>query len=663
MWDRSDPERLEQRIRLERDGTVTAFSGKIDFGQGIRTAFAQLVADELDVPIDRVHVVLGDTAQVPFDFGTFGSHSIAQETPRLRKAAAFARRQLLERASAKLRVPVDRLDTDRGTVVERGDRRIPYADLLNGTPLTGAVPDQLPLMPDSRRRYVGQPLPRIEARDIVTGRATFVADVRLPGMLRGAIVRPPGRGAKLRSLNDEAARKMPGVVAVIREGNVVGVVAEREEQARAAAAAVEAEWHLVPVEGPSADVPMRSDAGVDRALARASLRLAQTYVLPPIANAPIGPSAAVADVRPDGATMYVGTHRPFGVREQVAKTVGLPEDTVRVLPQITSGSYGRNSHPDAAIEAAILSKGAGRPVLLQWTREEEFAWSPSRPEALLEVTAGLDPDGRILAWKYDEHTNVHTAAGLDPQVLSVTSGRNAIPPYGPFAAKVTLHLEPTRLRTANFRSLAAAENVFAIESFMDELAAASGQEPLAFRLRHIEDPRFRRVVERVAERSGWSGGTMPARHGRGIACTVYHDTYVAQVAEVEVTMSGQVRLLNVWCVVDPGQTVNPDGVRNQIEGGIQQSASWTLLEELRHRDGRVVTTGWDAYPIATFNDAPAKIEVLVEGDATRPPTGVGEPGAVPTAAAIANAIYAACGARVRQLPLTRERVRKATATG
>src|SRR3989442_937539 len=359
---------------------------------------------------------------------------------------------------------------------------------------------------------------------------------------------------------------MPGVVAVVREGDVVGVVAEREEQARAAAGAVEVEWHLVPVEGQSADVPMRSDAGVDRALARASLRLAQTYVLPPIANAPIGPSAAVADVRPDGATMYVGTHRPFGVREQVAKTVGLPEDKVRVLPQVTSGSYGRNSHAGAAIEAAILSKGARRPLLLQWTREEEFAWAPAR-----------------------------------------------------------------------------------------------GREAVAFRLGHIEDRRFRRVVERVAERGGWGGGTPPPRHGRGIACTVYHDTYVAQVAEVEVTASGQVRLLNVWCVVDPGQTVNPDGVRNQVEGGIQQSASWTLFEELRHRDGRVTTTGWDAYPIATFNDAPASIEVLVEGDASAPPRGVGEPGAVPTAAAIANAVFAACGARVRQLPLTRERGRKATA--
>ena len=659
MWDRHDPERLEQRIRVEGDGSITALSGKIDFGQGIRTAFAQIVADELDVPIERVNVVLGDTDQVPFDFGTFGSHSVAQETPLLRKAAAFARQQLIERASTKLGVPAQKLDTDAGAVVGDG-KRVPYADLIDSKALAGSIPDSVSLMPDERRKYAGRPLPRVEARDIVTGRATFVADVRLPGLARGAMVRPPIRGAKLRSLDDLAARSMPGVIAVVRQGDVVGVVAERDEQARAAAGAVIADWNAIPVEGPTAEVPMRSDGDVDAKMRGAAVRLAQTYVLPPIASAPIGPSAAVADIRADGATMYVGTQRPFGVREQVAKTVGLPEKKVRVLPQITSGTYGRNSSADAAIEAAILSKGSGRPVLLQWTREEEFAWSPSRPEAVLEISAGLDADGRIVAWRYDEHTNVHTAAGLDPQVLVVTSGRNAVPPYAGLAAKVTLHIEPTRLRTANFRSLAAAENVFAIESFMDELATLSEQDPLAFRLRHIDDPRFRRVVERVAELSGWRerpGG----RRGRGIACTVYHETYVAQVAEVEVSLSGAVRLLKVWCVVDPGQTLNPEGVRNQIEGGIQQSASWTLKEELLHRDGRVMNTGWDTYPIATFRDAPESIEVFVEGDPSAPPTGVGEPGAVPTAAAIANAVYAASGARLRSVPLTRERVRKAMA--
>ena len=659
MRDHRAPERLEQRIRVERDGSVTALSGKVEFGQGIRTAFAQIVADELDIPIDRVNVVLGDTDLVPFDFGTFGSHSVAQETPLLRKAAAFARHQLLDRASVKLGLPREKLDTETGAVVG-GGKRVLYADLLDSEPLAGVIPDRVSVMPETRRKYAGRPMSHVEARGIVTGRATFVADVRLEGMVRGAMVRPPARGAKLRSLDDSAAKAMPGVIAVVREGDVVGVVAERDEQARAAAAAVDAEWHAIPVEGPTAEVLMRSDDGVDAKLRGASVRLAQTYVLPPISTAPIGPSVAVADVRGDGATMYVGTHRPFGVRQQIAKTLGLAEQKVRVVPQTTSGTYGRNSSADAAIEAAILSKGAGRPVLLQWTREEEFAWSPSRPEAVLEVSAGLDAEGRIVAWRYDEHTNVHTAAGLDPQVLGVTSGRNAIPPYAEFPAKVTLHIEPTRLRTANFRSLAAAENVFAIESFMDELAVLAAEDPVRFRLRHITDDRFRRVVERVAERSSWRERA-DGRRGRGIACTVYHGTYVAQVAEVEVSLAGAVRLVKVWCVVDPGQTLNPEGVRNQIEGGIQQSASWTLKEELLHRDGRVMNTGWDTYPIATFRDAPESIEVFVEGDETAPPTGVGEPGAVPTAAAIANAVYAACGARLRSVPLTRERVRKAMA--
>ncbi|HEY7624479.1 MAG TPA: molybdopterin cofactor-binding domain-containing protein [Candidatus Limnocylindria bacterium] len=659
MWDRSEPERLERRIRVAPDGTVTALSGKIDFGQGIRTAFAQIVADELDVPLERVRVVLGDTDQVPFDFGTFGSHSVAQETPRLRKAAAFARRTLIDRASEKLGVPRGKLDTRDGNVIANG-KTVAYGDLVTSEPLRGAVPDDVALIPEARRRYSGRPAPHLEARDIVTGRATFVADVRLEGLARGVMVRPPARGAKLRSVDDTAARGMPGVIAVVRQGDAVGVVAEREEQARAAAAAVNAEWSSVAVDGPTAEVPMRADERVDEQLRAAPVRLSETYVLPPIANAPIGPSAAVADVRDGAATMYVGTHRPFGVREQVAKTIGLAEQKVRVLPQITSGTYGRNSHGDAAIEAAVLSKGAGRPVLVQWTREEEFAWSPSRPEAVLELAAGLADDGRIAAWRYDEHTNVHTAAGLDPQVLGVTSGRNAVPPYTGFPARVTLHIEPTRLRTANFRSLAAAENVFAIESFMDELAHASGQDPIAFRLRHIDDERLARVVRRAGERSGW-GRRLESRHGLGFACTEYHGTYVAQVAEVEVSLSGSVRLVKVWAVVDPGQAVNPEGVRNQIEGGIQQSASWTLKEELAHRDGRVTTTGWDTYPIATFRDAPEEIDVAVEGVPSEPPTGVGEPGAVPTAAAIANAVFAACGARLRSVPLTRERVRKAMA--
>jgi len=450
---------------------------------------------------------------------------------------------------------------------------------------------------------------------------------------------------------------MPGVIAVVHEDGVVGVVATRESEARAAADAVEVEW-TDPARGKEQrwDVSIRDDKGVDEALARGKTRLEAEYVLPPISNAPIGPSAAVADVRDDGATIYAGTQRPFGLREEIAQLLGFDEARVRILPQMPSGTYGRNSSGDASHEAAVLSKHARRPVLLQWTRADEFAFAPTRPAAYLKVAAALDERGRIVAWRYDEHTNVHTGGGFDPRWGAEASGRNAEPHYAIEKARVVLHVEPTPLRTASFRSLAAAENIFAIESFMDELAHASGQEPLAFRLAHVTDPRLRRVFERVAEMSGW--GRRPGeRRGLGIAGTIYHGTYIAEVAEMAVEANGRARLLKVWAAVDPGFTLNPDGVRNQTEGGIQQSASWTLYEEIHHRDGRIANRGWDTYPIATFRDAPESIEVDVIGDPTKPSTGVGEPGAVCISAAMANAIFAASGVRVRELPMTPERVR------
>jgi nicotinate dehydrogenase subunit B len=618
-----EPERVEERIRIEPDGTVVALSGKVEFGQGIRTAFAQLVADELDVPIEKVQVVLGDTDQVPWDMGTFGSRSVAQEAPALRRAAAYARE-----LQAK------------------------------GKAIEGEIPKDVRLRPDAERRYVGKPMQRLEARDIVTGKARYVADVRVPNMAFGAIVRAPTRGTPALRVDDAAARGMAGVIAIVHEDGLVGVVAEREVQARSAADAVEVEWGAAP--GPDEerwDIPLRDDMGVDDAIAAGHSRLEAEYVLPPISNAPIGPSAAVADVRADGATIYAGTQRPFGLREEIAEALGLDEERVRVLPQMPSGTYGRNSTGDAPYEAAILSKHARRPVLLQWTRAEEFAFAPTRPAAYLKVAAALDAEGRISAWRYDEHTNVHTGGGFDPSWGSEASGRNAIPHYRLGKARVTLHVEPTPLRTASFRSLAAAENVFAIESFIDELAHASRQDPLSFRLAHVEDPRLRRVVEHVANASGW-GRAPGERRGLGIAATIYHGTYIAEVAEMLVPANGRARLVKVWAAVDPGATLNPDGVRNQTEGGITQSASWTLYEEIRHRDGRIANRGWDTYPIATFRDAPDSIDVEVIGDPTKPSTGVGEPGAVCISAAMANAVFAATGVRVRQLPMTPERVRR-----
>ena len=598
------------------------FSGKVEFGQGIRTAFAKIVAGELGVPIERITVVLGDTAQVPYDRGTFGSRSIAQDGEILRRAAAHAR-----------------------------------GLLADGKPLAGPIPDDTGA---AAAPAVG-PL-RLEAPDIVSGRARFVADVRLEGLLRGAVARPPQRGATPASVDDRAARAMPGVVAIVRDGELIGVVAERQAQATAAALALEIEWTAP--QRPDQDtvsIPIKEDDGVDAAISGAATHLAATYVMPYISNAPIGPSSAVADVRSDGVTIYAGTQRPFGLRDEAAAALGVAAELVRVIPMLPSGTYGRNSLSDAAIEAARLSKACGRPVLLQWSRDEEFAHGPARPACALEIEAATDAAGAFTAWRYDEHTNAHGYGGmLDTRMAPFTSGRNAVPPYVVPHLAVTLHIEPSPLRTASFRSLAAAENVFAIESLVDEIAHARNEDPLALRLRNITDPRLRAVLEAVAGRSGWNDRPRGDGRGYGMACTLYaHGTYIAQVAEVTVAANGRVRLGRFWCAIDPGRVIDENGVRNQCEGAIVQSASWTLLEELKQRDGRVATTGWDTYPIATFRDVPTEIDVHVTGVGSEPPTGVGEPPGVPVAAAIANAIFAACGARVRELPITADRVRAA----
>jgi CO/xanthine dehydrogenase Mo-binding subunit len=652
-WPERPPERLEQRIVIESDGTVTARSGKVEYGQGIRTGFAKIVAEELDVPFERVRVELGETDRVPWDMGTFGSMSTGVDGKILRAAAAYARNLLLQRASQNFGVPVSALKTQNGCVVAPG-RSVRYEELALREPLTGVVP----AAGDENFRPLvgadGTPL-RLEALDIVTGRARYPADIRLPGMLRGHVLHAPAEGAELVSVDDRTARSFPGVVEIVRDGHFIGVVAERDEQALAAVNALEVRWRIpeaVPVK--PIDIVLRRDDEVDRVLASASRHYKATYEAPHVAHASIGPSSAVADVRDDHADLYVAVQRPFGLREEVSELLGLALERVHIHPQMMSGMYGRGNMGDAAIDAVLLSRAMKRPVLVQWTRAEEFRFSPQRPTLDAKIHGALDDTGAIVAWRYDVRTNPHAYGSTStfPRLLEMTSGRNAIPPYRLGSAEVLLHVVPGAVRTGAFRSLAAALNVFAIESFIDELAHASGQDPIAFRLRLAEDPRLRRVLELVRERSPWEHRRHEARRGFGVACAIYHGTYVAQVAEIVVEAGGRARLEGIWCAVDAGRLVHPDGARNQIEGGIQQAASWTLLEELHHRDGEVITASWQDYPIATFHDAPRSIDVVFHSEKEIPSTGTGEPGSVPTAAAMANAVFDACGRRVRRLPLS-----------
>jgi CO/xanthine dehydrogenase Mo-binding subunit len=671
--------RVEERLRFEADGSVTALSGKMEYGQGLRAAYPRIVAEELGVAASRVRVVLGETDVVPWDMGTFGSLSVEMDGREMRRAAAFARAVLLSRGAERLGRSVSELAIEDGAVVCVADgRAVTIAELASGAPITGEIPEDVrlvsptPTCPDGPAEAVG----------LVTGKTPFVGDVRLPGMLHGHVLHPAIHGARLRTVDRDAAMAQPGVVAVVVEGDFVGVVAERHDQALRALHALHPTWERPPLapSAPPSDVFMRSDPAGDESLNAAFKRVSARYFTPHVANAPIGPSVGLADVRDDEAEVYASTQAPFGLRDAVAAIAGLPPERVHFHPRAMSGGYGRHGSSDAAIEAARLSKAVGRPVLVQWGRPDELHGAPHRAEMNAAMEAGLDPSGTIVAWRsevwtnpygYDAGTRPAPAAapagrpgGWDPaQRTAMMAGRNAIPPYDLGAAEVRLHVTPGRIRTGALRSLGASPNIFAIESFVDELAHAAGVDPIEFRLRHTRDPRLRRVLETVRERSGWGHTQRPTGRGLGVACVVYRATYVAEVAEVSIEPGRDPRLERVWCAVDAGHIVHPDGARNQVEGAVQMGASWALIEELPERDGEVLASTWEDYPIATFRDAPRAVDIVFTGDDTTPSSGLGEPPAVPIAPAIANAVYGACGVRVRRLPIRAAAIQRAAGGG
>ena len=616
--------RVEDRLRFEPDGTVTVLSGKMEYGQGLRYAYPRIVAEELGIDPSRIRVVLGDTDMAPWDMGTFGSMSLEMDGLEVRRAAAFARRLMNE-----------------------------------GKPIAGDIPEHVevaspaPTCPDS-------PLGP-DAIDLVTGRAQFVGDVRLPDMLYGQVAHPAVHGARLRAVNRLAASSRPGVAAVVVEGNFAGIVAREPTQARVAMRALEPEW-AAPVEDlhPATEVAMRADSGVDAAFASATRRFAGSYSTPFIANAPIGPSVGVADVRADEAFVYGTTQVPFGLRDAVARATGIAPEKVHFRPRAMSGGFGRHGSSDATIEAARLSRVVRRPVLVQWSRADELHGAPNRPQMDANLEVALNESGRIVAWRSEVWTNPHaydaavggSARGWNTaQRDAMMAGRNAVPSYDVGAADVRLHVARGKVRTGALRSLGASPNVFAIECFTDELAHEVGVDPIDYRLLHTSDARLHRVLEAVRERSGWKSRQRQHGRGMGVACAVYRATYVAEVAEVSVDAEGEVRLERVWCAVDAGHIVHPDGARNQVEGAVQMAASWALIEELPVKGDEIRAASWTDYPIARCTDAPRSIDIVFTGDDRTPSSGLGEPPVVPVAPAIANAVFDACATRIRRLPI------------
>jgi nicotinate dehydrogenase subunit B len=687
---------LDSWIRIDADG-ITIFTGKAELGQGIKTALLQIAAEQLDVALDELVLITADTARTPDEEYTAGSHSVQDSGTAIMHAAAQVRQLLIAEAATRAGVSADQLRTEKAAVIAPDGRRFAYRDLVADQMLhVEAVPES-PLKDPHQFKIMQLPVPRVDIPAKVTGGQAYVQDLRPAGMVHGRVVRSPSYGAKLLSVDSGSVEAMPGVFKVVRDGSFLGVIAAREFQAieamRALAAA--ARWEetaQLPNAGALPDFlmaqPSRDITVLDaRQPSSGAKTLSATYTRPYIAHGSIGPSCAIAHYEGDALTVWTHSQGVYPLRNAIAEMLGMATDKVRCIHAEGAGCYGHNGADDAAADAAVLARAVpGRPVRLQWMREQEHASEAYGPAMVAKVAASLDAGGRIIDWDYAIWSNTHATrpgpAGAliaarslatafqqpAPRPIPMPEGdgdRNSIPLYKIPSARVIYHFLPNMpVRVSALRALGAHVNIFAIESFMDELAAAAGADPVQFRLQHLDDPRARDVITTAAQRFGWSdkarAGT-PGR-GRGFAFARYKNlaAYCAIACEVEVERdTGRARLARAIAAVDAGQVVNPDGLVNQIEGAILQSMSWTLFENVTFDERRITSIDWASYPILRFSAVPDTVEIHIIERPELPFLGCGEAGQGPAAAAIANAVAAATGQRLRDLPLTRARVKAA----
>jgi len=668
-------------LALDRDGDVTILFGKVELGTGVDTAVAQLAADELGVAFERVHVLAADTARSPNQGYTAGSQTLTAGATPVRKACAVAREALIDLAAAQLGVDRARLTAADGAVFVSDDptRRLTYGALLDGRPFALRIPANPPLRSPSTYRIVGTSVARVDLPGKVTGSYAYMQNLRLPGMQHGRVVLPPRLGATLRSVDETSLAALHAPVRVVRRGNFLGVVARDEWTAIRAATMLRAQWDGGTMLPPQADLANAVVAlpGTARELVRtgdveASLQAAPAvqrarYVWPFQAHASIGPSCALADVRDGAANIWSGTQGVFPLRGALAQLLALAPENVRVRYVEASGCYGHNGADDAAAAAALLSQSVGTPVRVQYMRADETGWEPKGPAMVVDLVGALDAAGTIAAWDYRVYTPTHSgrpdgqAGNLLPGILSgatapisrIGGDRDAPNNYTIPVQRVTIVDQPaTLLRQSALRGLGGPANTFANESFVDELAHAAGEDPFAYRLRHLSDPRAQAVLE--ALRGDWN-------RQRGVAFVRYENTeaLVAAIADVDVDRrSGAVRVRQLWIAHDCGLIVNPDGLRNQIEGNALQATSRALKEAVRFSGQAVTSIDWRTYPILTFSEVPAVTIRLINRPAEKI-LGAGEATSTVVAPAIANAIFARTGARLRSVPFTPPAVRAA----
>jgi CO/xanthine dehydrogenase Mo-binding subunit len=693
---------LSAWLDFSHPGVVTIFTGKVEYGQGVWTALAQVAAEELDVDLRRVRVAPVSTATSPDEGVTSGSRSIEESGSALRQACAQARHLFLAAAADRLGAGAGALGVMDGEITtDTGGTGLTYWSLAGQAgPAGGGLLDQKagdpePVKAPGRWSVAGRSAARLDIPDKVTGRPRFLHDLVLPGMLYGRVVRPPAPAASLAGLGDPP---LPGGVVTVRDGSFLGVVAPSDRAAVASARAVAgaARWEETPslpderdlkgfLLSAPAQVVTVDESHDEEAAAAVASTIGAEFTRPYLAHASMAPSCAVA--RWDGQRVTVWSHSQgvFALRGAIAAGLGLAAGRVTVNHVEGAGAYGHNGADDAALDAVLLARAVpGHPVRVLWSREDEMGWAPVGSAMLARLSAGLDAGGRIRTWRQDVWSNgfigrpgsggeprllafAHLAGGQPmspapdgPPTGAMGSTRNAVPGYDiPDRVIVRHRLLTMPIRTSSLRSLGAFLNVFAIESFMDELAAAAGADPVEFRLAHLTDPRGRRVIEQVAHMSGWGSRAGQADGtGLGLGYARYKGTsgYCAAVARVEAETD--VRVTDVWLAVDVGRVINPDGVINQAEGGAVQSASWALRERVRFDRTRITSVNWDTYPILRFTEVP-QVHVAIVPAAGQPETGAGEVAQGPVAGAIGNAVADAVGVRVRDLPLTRDQVARA----
>jgi len=665
-----EPARLPQRVnmpsdlnaylRIGADGRVTCFSGKVELGQGPTTALAQLLAEELDVEYQSVDVVLGDTDLCPYDMGTFGSMCMPMFGPALRAAAAEARAVLLEMAAEQLHAPVERLKVKAGVITDPSapGKPITYAQLVEGKRIERHLAN-VPLKAVANFTVAAHPAARKDALDKVTGKGKYAADYTVPGLLHGRIVRPPAHGAKLLSADTSAAEKFGA--RVVRDGDLLAVLHERPDLADRALGLVKAQFEPPP---PSVDdktifdhllktaPPFRPAGGAGDIAAgeKASAAIVEaTYLNSYVAHAPMETHSATANIENGKATVWASTQSPFSVRSQVAQALGLAQQNVRIVAPYVGGGFGGKSGGQQAVEAARLAKATGKPVQVVWNRAEEFFHDTFRPAAVVKIRAGLTSEGKIALWDLSVVGAGEREANPfydipNKRALSAGGWQGGNPPgMHPFGVGA-------------WRAPSVNTNSFARESHMDMLAAKAGVDPLEFRLNHLSDPRLRRVLEAAAKQFGWQPAKGPSGRGVGIACGIYSNARTATVAEVSVNRStGHVQVKRLVSALDVGWPVNPDGMRQQMEGCLTMGLGYTLSEEVHFKDGEVLDRNFGSYELPRFSWLP-KIETILIDNPGTAPLGGGEPPIITVGAVVANAIYDAVGARVLQLPMTPERI-------